>query len=356
MIDGAFRRKNTPVYVAKIVRSYLSGRTLRSNGVTTTLRCGVLQGSVLGSLLWNILYDDLLEVDPGGNVAGVSSVSLVAFADDLAVVATGHDTRTLEDVGNHALTGVAEWMKENGLALSTEKSEAVILTSKRGYAPPAFAIDGVPIRTEEAIKYLGVQLHKTLGFKAHLQAAAARAQKTAMALWQIMPNVGGAQQRKRRLLVSVVDSVALYAPPVWAGAMVFELNIADGVHAGRTRHRGHDPRSPVGGGEVAAARKAHGAEKRDKGRRGPGGSVQEVAGGVAANGEGPVDQEGDRRRPAVDLQRLGIGKAPDASCADCQAAVDDAEHAFFRSVVERRKLEIDIGGDLAPETVVGAML
>jgi hypothetical protein len=63
------------------------------------------------------MYDDFLKVDMGVNVRGVTSFSLVAFADDLAVITTGKTTQLLEDTTNLALGSVSEWMKRNGLTL-----------------------------------------------------------------------------------------------------------------------------------------------------------------------------------------------------------------------------------------------
>ncbi|XP_025199258.1 uncharacterized protein LOC112597427 [Melanaphis sacchari] len=42
-----------------------------------------------------------------------------------------------------------------------------------------------------------------------------------------MPNVGGPRQKKRQLLMSVAQSQLLYAAPIWASALVFEVNVKE---------------------------------------------------------------------------------------------------------------------------------
>ncbi|CAI6358367.1 unnamed protein product [Macrosiphum euphorbiae] len=96
---------------------------------------------------------------------------------------------------------------------------------KRGYSLPEFKILGNLIEIKDNITYLGVVLHKVLGFKAHVKAAAGKAQATSTALSRLMPNVGGSDQRKRALLSTVVTSKVLYASPIWAVALVFRGNV-----------------------------------------------------------------------------------------------------------------------------------
>lgn len=100
-------------------------------------------------------------------------------------------------------------MARAGLTLSVGKTEAVILTTKRGYDMPDLKIIGERVAAKDQIKYLGLELHRVLGFRADLEAAARKAQTTAVALSKLMPNLGGAGQTKRRLLATVVESKIL---------------------------------------------------------------------------------------------------------------------------------------------------
>lgn len=63
------------------------------------------------------------------------------------------------------------------------------------------------------MRYLGVELHRILGFKRYI------AMTDALSLSRLMPNIGGSRQRKRK---SVVNSQLLYASPVWVNALMYD--------------------------------------------------------------------------------------------------------------------------------------
>jgi len=211
LIDEALRRNAVPNYLVKILRSYMEDRELIINPETSiSVTCGVPQGSVIGPILWNLFYDGVLRLPVR------KGVKLVAFADDLAVVAVAHNAELIEQIVNPTLVEVVEWMSANGLRLAPEKAECVVLTNKKSYRAPEVFVEGCQIPVTRATRYLGVRLDTRLSFVDHATTVAAGARKAAVALGRLMPNVGGPSQCKRQLLMSVVHSRLLYGAEVWA--------------------------------------------------------------------------------------------------------------------------------------------
>jgi len=93
-ISKALREKVVSGYLPHFLDIYLEDRPLSfEEGLNSTkivVTCGVPQGSVLDSTLWNILYDGLLRTRlPAG-------VEYLAFADDVSWVARTRDSIQLE--------------------------------------------------------------------------------------------------------------------------------------------------------------------------------------------------------------------------------------------------------------------
>lgn len=113
--------KNIPMYLRRIVGSYLESRTLlvTNEGETKTekLSIGVPQGSVWGPTLRTILYDGLLK-----NRLPIG-VSFLAFADDVTLVVVAENTIILGNLLTSAAEITRKWLANTGLKLAAHKSE-----------------------------------------------------------------------------------------------------------------------------------------------------------------------------------------------------------------------------------------
>lgn len=149
------RNRSLPLYLQKVLKSYLSERTIivdkEMGAEVIPVYAGVPQGSVLGPLLWNIVYDDVL------HTTGHSS-TLIAFADDLLLVATGRDFDKLRKNINAIHPQILGWFADKGLRVCPEKTSVIMLTRKWKRNPAEFVINGRTITAAAEIKYLGVIL------------------------------------------------------------------------------------------------------------------------------------------------------------------------------------------------------
>lgn len=94
-----------PNSLFRIIRSYLECRNLlvstKSGGTMTRIVTGgVPQSSVLGPILWNVFYDDVLRMEvPEG-------IEFIRFADDLALVTVSRAYYGLQAVVNPTLAAI----------------------------------------------------------------------------------------------------------------------------------------------------------------------------------------------------------------------------------------------------------
>ncbi|KAI5738157.1 hypothetical protein M8J77_003650 [Diaphorina citri] len=208
-IISEIKKRGISEYLVNILMSYFEHRKLKIEDNVVDLSCGVPQGSVLGGTLWNIYYDPVLRMEVQANS------KLIAYADDLVVV-TWADTKTdLEREMKETIIQIENWMEDHKLKLALQKTEIVMLASKRRCKEISVEIGGMVVTSKMCAKYLGVYFDRDMRMKEHLKKAVEKAGKTANNLARVMPNIDGPDNGKRRMLASVVYSILLYGAPVW---------------------------------------------------------------------------------------------------------------------------------------------
>lgn len=220
-IDEALDKMRAPAYLRKMIRSYLSNRSIIVEGTEIAVTAGVPQGSVLGPLLWCVLYNEVLEMDLGVDA------EFSCYADDLALLVAGKTTKKVTGRANRLADMVVDKLSSLGLTISTEKTEVVMLASKRKTRRLPFKIKGQNVLSIESTKYLGVWVSRDLHLGRHMLETASRADKAALALSSLMPNKGGPSQATRKMFARGVYAICLYAAPAWYDAMTAKSQLGD---------------------------------------------------------------------------------------------------------------------------------
>ncbi|GIX70119.1 RNA-directed DNA polymerase from mobile element jockey [Caerostris darwini] len=118
---------NIPVYLKKVLFSFLEDRKVTLGEVEQQYNKGIPQGSSLGPILWNIFINDILELDLG------QDSHIQAFADDILIMfkapATFHFSSTCTD----PLNKIHTWIQDNNLFINNSKSHFTIV-SKKNYS------------------------------------------------------------------------------------------------------------------------------------------------------------------------------------------------------------------------------
>ncbi|GBP74000.1 hypothetical protein EVAR_76675_1 [Eumeta japonica] len=123
-IMRALEEKNIPNYLYRVVASYFTNRVLKYDTGKGPKEYRITVGSVLGPLLWNIIYDGLLKVPLP------TEVKLVAYADDVAITVAKH----LDEINlasDEVFERINQWMDTVNLQLAKHKTEAVLITRRR---------------------------------------------------------------------------------------------------------------------------------------------------------------------------------------------------------------------------------
>jgi hypothetical protein len=196
--------------MVKLINNYLVARTqvvvlnnVRSCPVNVV--SGVVQGSILGPLLFNLYVCDL--------PATLASSHCSMYADDSKIfrsVQSSADCESLQD----DLASLGEWCQSWCMELNHDKCQVVSFTNKRTTLLFPYSLGGHVLERVREVVDLGVSFSSDLSFNPHLDQACNKASRMLGFMKRSCRNFSAGTFR--RMYVALVRPLLEYACPVWS--------------------------------------------------------------------------------------------------------------------------------------------
>jgi len=213
----ALQKTNCPPETYNIIHHYLQDRTIiieeQGKIITRPQERGCPQGSVLGPILWNLVFDDLIETLKDGQT------KITAYADDVAILLTANSRKDLETAGNRATGKLSEWCTLHKLTISTDKTVAMMLKGKLDQERmPRITLLGTRLQYKNNIRYLGIQIGTNTTFTNHIKNISTKAKTTLNNMAAVArANWGVRHEALLQIYKGTFIPIITYAAPVWAG-------------------------------------------------------------------------------------------------------------------------------------------
>lgn len=239
------RESNCPINWYYLITNYLKDREIKyeRNGIVIKrdTNRGCPQGSSSGPGIWNIVYDEMLNLNKKFDWARFQ-----AYADDGLIIVWANNMEQLIKRCNEALNKVINWGKKNKLTFNAEKTEIITFLKKdpirrgvgRGNKAPthgahnsiSLTAEGKQIDSKEYVRYLGVYMDNKLKYRQHVDIAINKANIAIKKLCALAQKGWGLSPGVMRVIYKVaVETVFTYGCPVWLNEVIKNKRIKEKI-------------------------------------------------------------------------------------------------------------------------------
>ena len=161
---------------------------------------GVLQGSILDPLLFNIHLCDLFYF--------LDNLDIASYADDITLYTVKENKESVLKVLETSSQKLFKWFKNNFMKANSDKSHLLLSCNE----PSTLVIDGSSIETNTKEVLLGITIDKDLKFDDHVNSLCKKACQKLNALARLAPYMN---IEKRIIMNAFIESQFGYSPLVY---------------------------------------------------------------------------------------------------------------------------------------------
>ena len=189
-----------------LVFNYLRSRKQRvkknsSFSDWSDLLFGVLQGSILGPLLFIIFICDLFYFE--------ENVGIASYADHNTPCCANHDIQTTINTLQNSSAKLFDWFSKNSMNANADKCHLLLSENTKHVA----CINHIQIETNTSGKLLGATIGSDLKFDIHVNNLCKKATEKLNGLARILGYMDSS--KKRTIMKTFIPSHFSYCPLVW---------------------------------------------------------------------------------------------------------------------------------------------
>ena len=198
------------------LKSYLTNRKqythiCNTNSQYKDVKCGVPQGSILGTLLFLIYINDIKHS---------TKLQLLSFADDTTVYLSDPDSTNLMKEADAEINLLFDWLCANKLSLNIGKTKYSLFgpnQALKNVNGSQITLKGEQItRAKDPIKFLGIHIDEQLSWKCHIKKLSSKISRAIFCINRVK-NILPFDALKS-LYYSLVHSHILYGIQAWGNS------------------------------------------------------------------------------------------------------------------------------------------
>lgn len=199
-------------WITNMLRTRVAETEIGNSSIAVLTTRGCPQGGVLSPLLWCLVVDELLDKLTS------EGITVQGYADDIVIIARGKWEEVLCDLVQKGLNITQRWCKSVGLNINPTKTSLITFTRRTSLKKmKTIYLDGVEVKQDKQIKYLGVLMDSKLRWHLQEEAAVDKARKAIMVCRRMANKSWGCSPRIMLWMYKMmVLPIVTYGAIAWA--------------------------------------------------------------------------------------------------------------------------------------------